>query len=194
MLNPHTFPTYLAPTFSPMMLADIPAIMELEPLCFPTPWTAATYRRELTRNEYGSYWVVRPGKYIASQSMAPTQSAQDVPQILAYAGMWLLGEEAHLTTIATHPQWRRRKLGEWLLLHMLGVAREDGVHLVTLEVRMHNRRALALYKKLGFEEVGVRRGYYVDTGDDAMLLTLFALDDSAMWRHLEDELATITRT
>lgn len=166
----------LAPQFTPMTPDDVPRVMELEPLCFSSPWSAATYYHEL-RSRHASYWVVRPGPHLAEDS---------VPPLLGYAGLWLLGEEAHVTTIATHPEWRRRHLGEWLLLRLIGVARKAGARLVTLEVRVRNAPAIALYTKLNFQEVGLRKGYYHDTGEDARLFTLFGLDRPEVWRRLEE--------
>lgn len=166
----------LAPQFSPMTQADVDLVMELEPRCFPSPWSASTYRHEL-RNQRASYWVVRPG---------PDVPPGAAPPILGYGGLWLLGEEAHITTIAIHPEWHRRHLGEWLLLQLIGVARASGARLVTLEVRMHNAPAIALYTKLRFEQVGIRKGYYQDTGEDARLLTLFGLHRPEVWQRLEE--------
>ncbi len=167
------FPVELAPQFVPMTAADLPAVMELEQVSFPSPWAIDTYRRELTTRN-GSYWVVRPG----------IKREPELPRILAYAGMWLLGEDAHITTIATHPEWRQRRIGEWLLLKMIDVARSHGVSAMTLEVRIRNYPALALYEKLGFVAVGLRRGYYQDTGEDARLLTLYAIDHPTVWEKL----------
>jgi ribosomal-protein-alanine N-acetyltransferase len=172
--SPTRFPIDLHPRFRRMLLSDLDAIMALERVCYPTPWSVLTYRRELTHNQNASYWVVEPG--IPSLEGGTAVTWRTLDPILAYGGMWLLGEEAHVTTIATHPAWRRRKLGEWTLLRLLEVAHEAGVSLVTLEVRAHNHPALALYLKLGFVEVGLRRGYYQDTGEDARLLTLYEVD------------------
>jgi ribosomal-protein-alanine N-acetyltransferase len=168
------FPLDLAPQFSPMTQADVDPVMELEYISFPTPWSASTYRSEL-RNRNSSYWVVRPG---------PARDAAAAPSILGYGGMWLMGDEAHITTLAVHPDLRRRHLGEWLLLQLIGAARARGARLVTLEARVGNAPALALYRKLGFKPVGLRRGYYQDTGEDAQLLTLFAIDSPVVWRKL----------
>ena len=173
------FPIELAPVFVPMTHADLPAVEKMEQVSFPTPWSMETYERELvTRNS--SYWVVRP-----------TVREPGIPRLLAYAGMWLLGDDAHITTIATHPDWRQRHIGEWLLLHMAGEARSHGVSALTLEVRIHNYPALALYDKLGFVAVGLRRGYYQDTGEDARLLTLFAIDHPAVWAKLQARIEEI---
>jgi len=175
------FPHDLTPTLSPMHADDIPAVMAVEADSFPTPWSAETYANELD-NRYASYWVVRPGT---------RGNHDDVPPILAYAGLWLLGDEAHITTIATHPAWRRRHLGEWLLLRLLGVARAAGADAVTLEVRVGNTGAIALYRKLDFEVVGRRKNYYRDTGEDARLLTFFALQHPAVWRRIEARLIAL---
>lgn len=181
------FPSELRPTFAPMTGADLPSIMEMEQVSFPTPWSIDTYRRELTvRN--ASYWVVRPTVHSA---VRPPDFGMEIPPVLAYAGMWLLGDDAHITTIATHPDWRRRNLGEWLLIHLVDVARSHRVSALTLEVRLRNTAAQALYAKLGFVAVGLRRGYYQDTGEDARLLTLFAIDHTAVWEKLQARLAEI---
>ncbi|GIV76126.1 ribosomal protein S18-alanine N-acetyltransferase [Litorilinea aerophila] len=168
------FPHELSPIFTPLTPADLDDVMALEVQSFPTPWSRSTYQRELQGNRIGSYWAVRPGPGV-----------QEAPPILAYGGLWCLGEEGHIATIATHPQWRRRKLGTWLLLNMLTVARVSGARLATLEVRVSNRGAIALYNSLGFVQVGRRRRYYHDNGEDALLMTLFDLDHPDVWRRLE---------
>jgi ribosomal-protein-alanine N-acetyltransferase len=173
-------PTHLL--FTPMRLADVDTIGQLEQICFPAPWSAATYRRELQHNRFSSYWVIRP-----NNGDAPAV----LPPILAYGGYWLMSNEAHIATIATHPQWRRRKLGEWLLLGMIAQARPSGAYAATLEVRLSNLAAQALYEKLGFVEVGVRKRYYRDNGEDARLMTLFNLDDGAVWRRLSQQLKRV---
>jgi ribosomal-protein-alanine N-acetyltransferase len=161
---------------------DIPTVMAIEVVSFPTPWSEGTYRHELTvRN--ATYWVVRPTQRLPNRP-AP-------PSVLAYAGLWHLGDDTHITTIAIHPEWRRRRLGEWLLVHLVGVARDHGARALTLEVRVRNTAAIALYTKIGFTAVGLRRGYYLDTGEDARLLTLFAIDDAAVWAKLQEIVAEI---
>jgi ribosomal-protein-alanine N-acetyltransferase len=149
--------------FAPMTLGDVPTIGELEVLCFPAPWSPETYRNELLHNRFGNYWVLRP---------LPANGAGH-PPILAYGGYWLMGDEVHIVTLATHPAYRRRGLSERLLLQMIEQCRSAGARLVTLEVRVSNRAAQQLYAKLGFVEVGRRRAYYQDNGEDALLMTLF---------------------
>lgn len=161
--------------FTPMTLDDVEIVGALEPLCFPAPWPASTYRHELRLNRLGFYWVIRPQR---------GHRRNGLPPILAYGGYWLMGEEMHIVTLATHPDWRRRNLGEWLLLEMLAQARSQGATEATLEVRVSNRGAQKLYQKLGFAEVGRRKRYYRDNGEDALLYTLARLDDGATWRPL----------
>ncbi len=177
------FPFELDPVFRAMTVADLDAVMAVENVSFPTPWSANTYRHEITRNAHGAYWVVSPRG----------AAARTIPPVLAYAGTWQLGDEVHITTIAVHPNWRRRKLGEWTLLNLIAAVRQHGARLVTLEVRTSNAPAIALYRKLGFEQVGLRRGYYIDTGEDAYLMTLFHIDDEKVWQALTAELAAIER-
>lgn len=169
------FPTELKPLFRRMALQDLEPLMEIERVSFPTPWSEGTYRRELTRSRYGSYWVVVPAAHVNSEA----------PPLLSYGGMWRTDEEAHITTIAVHPEWRRRGLGEWTLLHLIGVARAGGAERVTLEVRVSNEPAIQLYEKLGFQMVGRRRGYYIDTREDALLMTLFAIHRPSAWQELQ---------
>jgi ribosomal-protein-alanine N-acetyltransferase len=167
---------------TPMLVDDVPYVDQLERVCFSAPWPASTYRYELQHNRLADYWVIRP----AAGAGEPT-----LPPILAYGGYWLMGEEAHIVTLATHPDWRRHGLAEWLLLEMLALARRKDAQTVTLEVRAHNQAAQHLYQKLGFVEVGVRKRYYRDNGEDARLFTLFHLDDSAVWQALDHRLASI---
>ncbi len=163
--------------FEPMRTADLDAVMAIECASFSAPWPRSTYAQELRRKRFSAYWVIRPA--------APIDDAgQSAPPLLAYGGYWLMDNEAHITTIAVHGAWRRRGLGQGLLVRMLGQARKAGARASTLEVRASNVAAVALYQRLGFVEVGVRRGYYRDNGEDARLLTLHGLDDGAVWRRL----------
>ena len=162
-----------------MLLPDVPIVSELEKRCFPAPWSADTYRHELLHNARSFYSVIRPGS---------TPELAQLPPILGYAGYWLLDGEAHIMTIAIHPDWQRHKLGEWLLLEILASARTKEAHQATLEVRMSNNAAISLYTKLGFGEVGLRKRYYRDNGEDARLLTLFDLDKEVVWQPLVGQL------
>jgi len=165
--------------FTPLIVDDLEEIMALEVLCFPAPWAAETYRRDLSENPRSFYFALRPSADSLSDNLPP---------LLAYGGYWIMGNEAHIMSIATHPEWRRRQLGQRLLLNMLAQIRQVGVPETTLEVRASNQAAIQLYLKWGFIEVGRRRNYYRNPREDALLLTLFGLDDGKVWLPLRSEL------
>lgn len=144
----------------PMQRDDLDAIMEIEPILFVgDPWPRSMYEYEITPNEFSFYRVIH--------GETPEQ-----PRILAYAGVWMLYDSAHVATIGVHPAWQRRGLGAWLLLHLIDESVTRGAVEVTLEVRKSNLAAQTLYSQFGFEKVGRRRRYYRDTGEDALLMTL----------------------
>ena len=145
----------------PLQVADITAVLEIERLSFPSVVRAALYKRELTDNDIAHY-----------------QGLWNNDELIGYAGYWLIAGEAHISKIAVHPEWRRRRLGELMLLNLLRLACEQGAFLATLEVRVSNIAAQQLYTKYRFEHVGRRRRYYHDTGEDALLMTaVFASDN-----------------
>jgi len=169
---------------TPMTLADVEFVAEIEQRSFSAPWSAGTFRHELEHNGRSVYWVLRPAQPQRDAHMSP---------IFAYGGYWLLDHEAHIMTIATHPECRRQQLGEWMLLEMLARARASGVQQATLEVRANNRAAISLYNKTGFVEVGLRKRYYRDNNEDALLLTLFKLDSETVWQPLYLRLVELQR-
>lgn len=138
----------------PMQLTDLETVLAIDRLAFPSPTRTSVYEYELSHNELAHYQIL-----CAAET------------IIGYAGYWLIADECHISTIATHPDWRRRGLGELLLLNMLFLANEQAAQLVTLEVRQSNVAAQALYHKYQFAIVGERRRYYKDTGEDALIMT-----------------------
>ena len=158
-----------------MTAADVEQVLRLEQLCFPEePWDAAAYVQELRAGRGSLYWVLD-----AAPSGRP-----ELPPLLGNAGLRLAGRTAHITTIAIHPDWRRRHLGEWLLLHLLGVARAAGARRVLLEVRAANAAAQALYRKLGFVRIARLGHYYAGEDGTADVLALNHLDSPGVWRRL----------
>jgi ribosomal-protein-alanine N-acetyltransferase len=95
---------------------------------------------------------------------------------VGYAGIWVMTDEAHVTTIASHPDVRGKGVGELLLLALIHRAIEVGARWMTLEVRASNSVAQNLYRKYTFKEMGVRRRYYSDNGEDALVMWTDALD------------------
>jgi [ribosomal protein S18]-alanine N-acetyltransferase len=143
----------LSPTFRPMKVDDIETICEIEQEAFPTPWTPGAFQNELTNNHFAHYLVMEVEGTIAG-----------------YAGMWIIMDEAHITNIAVRTGFRGLKLGERLLTELRRKAGKGGARRMTLEVRVTNRVAQNLYEKLGFRSVGVRKGYYTDNNEDALIM------------------------
>lgn len=152
----------------PMTFEDLAAVQEIERLSFTTPWPPHAYRTELESNRLATYLVVR----VAGR-------------VVAYAGMWLMVDEAHITTFAVHPSWRRRRIAERLLMVLLELALRRQAREATLEVRLSNIPARRLYEKFGFRPVGIRPRYYSDDSEDALIMTTETLDGPAMTARLE---------
>lgn len=136
-----------------MTLDDVAGVQEVERSSFPLPWPANAFRHELTQNRNARYIVARDGDRIAG-----------------YAGLWLMVDEAHITTFAVLPEYRRRKIGERLLQRLFVIAEELEAEWLTLEVRVSNLAAQRLYEKYGFRRAGVRRRYYSDNSEDALIM------------------------
>ena len=153
-----------------MKVDDIPAVQAVENASFPVPWPANAFRQELTQNKNAHYIVAREGE-----------------RIVGYAGLWLSLDEAHITTFAVLPQYRRRKIGERMLLSIFERAQKLGAEWLTLEVRASNLAAQKLYEKYGFRRAGVRRRYYSDNNEDAIIMWTERLRD----RSVRDRLAKL---
>jgi [ribosomal protein S18]-alanine N-acetyltransferase len=147
----------------PMRLEDIPAVHAIESASFPSPWPPYAFRGEIETNRMAHYLVVRAGE-----------------RLVAYAGIWLMVDEAHVTTFAVLPAYRRRGIGGRLLSELIELAVGLGATVVTLEVRLGNAGARRLYQQFGFRPVGVRPRYYSDNGEDALIMTTEGLDMPAM--------------
>lgn len=139
-----------------MQLGDLDQLMLIEAYSFPTPWKREMYEQDLLRNNHSRFYVV---KHIRSAELS------------AYIGSWFIYEEAHVGTIATKREFRGCRLAEQLLAYTALQAENEGMKYMILEVRVSNTSAIRLYERLGFAQVGLRRGYYTDTGEDASLMT-----------------------
>ena len=139
--------------FREMQKKDIDRIYEIEKLCFLSPWSKKSLNDEI-KNSLAHYLVLEvEGEVIA-----------------AYGGMWVLFEEAHITNIAVHPDFRGNKYSKLLMLNLMRKALMFDAHQMTLEVRENNLIAQQLYLSLGFSVQGRRKRYYSDTGEDALLM------------------------
>jgi ribosomal-protein-alanine N-acetyltransferase len=136
-----------------MYLSDLDAVMGIERHSFPTPWSRAAFQSELMENTVATYLVL-----------------EFHDRVVAYGGMWVILDEAHITNVAVHPDMRGYHFGEAMMRGLMDRARELGARRMTLEVRRSNLVAQNLYRKLGFVQLGVRRGYYTDTHEDALIM------------------------
>jgi len=150
-----------------MTLDDLEAVHGIELASFSVPWPDDAYRNELLTNRLASYVVARAGD-----------------AVVGFGGLWVMVDEAHITTFAVDPRWRRRGVGEWILLGLLGRAAERNAREATLEVRISNMPARRLYEKYGFRPVGIRPRYYSDNGEDALIMTTDALASPGMRERL----------
>lgn len=167
----------------PMGLQDVPEVMEIERCVFPAPWPTRAYEYELVHNPSSCYLVVRLIAPVKPHPQAPQRSVSHGP-LVAYGGFWLMVDEAHICTLAVHPDWRRRGLGELTLVKLLERAIEMRAEVATLEVRISNLPAQNLYRKYGFAVVGLRKAYYSDNNEDALIMTSEPLCSLAFQRRL----------
>lgn len=176
-----------------MQLHDIDEVMEIEHRSFSSPWSVRAYKYELTSNSFSQFIVVR-------QSLSGEGFAKDPPKflnrflrsspravnspVLGYGGFWLLVDEAHIGTLAIAPDWRGLGLGELLVVGLLERAVKLNAEVATLEVRVSNLAAQDLYRKYHFQTAGIRRGYYRDNLEDALIMTSSPLRSQAFQENL----------
>jgi ribosomal-protein-alanine N-acetyltransferase len=153
-----------------MGVDDIPDVHAIESASFSVPWPSYAFRQEIETNRLARYMVAREGD-----------------AIVGYAGIWLMVDEAHITTFAVAPEHRRSGIGETLLQALLALSAQVGASVATLEVRVSNMPARRLYEKYGFRPVGVRPRYYTDNGEDALIMTTGELGS----REMRDRLARL---
>ena len=138
-----------------MTVEDIPEVVEIDRNSFALPWTERSFKYEVTENGASRCWVTTVDKQVAAMLV-----------------LWVLVDEAHIATIATHPKFRRRGFAKKMLIKSLVSAREEGAKKALLEVRTRHVIAQKIYCDIGFVEVGRRPMYYRDNGEDAVLMTL----------------------
>ncbi|NWF63244.1 MAG: ribosomal protein S18-alanine N-acetyltransferase [Chloroflexi bacterium] len=138
-----------------MIHADLEQVIAIDQVSFSLPWPKRSFQYELDENITSRCWVVDVDRRVAAMMVA-----------------WMIIDEFHVATIATHPDYRRRGIGKKLLIHALLAARKEGVLRAFLEVRETNETALRMYRSLGFVEDGRRKAYYKDNQEDAVLMSL----------------------
>lgn len=185
----------------PMELSDIPQVAEIDKESFPTMWPPVAYKRELMHNRLARYIVayevgsvVEPGEetgpsknhhesgfggliarlrgvFGGKQEQTTTTALLPQQRLIGLAGVWFMVDEAHVTTIAVREAYRRQGIGEMMLISAIELAAERQCRFVTLEVRVTNTGAQALYEKYGFARTGLRKGYYTDNHEDALIMS-----------------------
>lgn len=139
-----------------MKKGHLDGVMVVENLSFKIPWSRVSFMEELTTNDLAIYFV-----------------AISDGQVIGYGGLWQILDEGHITNIAVHPEFRRCGAASKIMDKILDICDENGIKSLTLEVRKNNFAAQKLYGKYGFKIEGMRKGYYTDTGEDALI----------MWKH-----------
>jgi ribosomal-protein-alanine N-acetyltransferase len=143
---------------APMRKRHLPAVLRIEHRAHPKPWTLGVFTSELAQSDSRYYVVCRAGGKIAG-----------------YAGLMFIADEAHVTNLAVAPHMRRQRLGTRLLMNLAQESTRRHCSAMTLEVRISNVGAQQLYHKFGFVSAGVRRNYYSETGEDALIMWLYEL-------------------
>jgi ribosomal-protein-alanine N-acetyltransferase len=138
---------------------DLGQLLRIEIAVFPEPWSPEVFNSEL---------ALRKGRLY--------RAAWDGDEIAGYIGFFIVGEEAHMTTVATAPAYRRRGVAITMIVDALRTLRSSGVQNVSLEVATNNEPAQTLYRRFGFAPVGVRKNYYPVTGQDALLMWVYGID------------------
>ena len=141
----------------PMILPDLPEVLAIERRSFPNPWPESTFRGELQNAGI-------------SHPLAVVESGTGA--IIGYLIYWKIADEAQVNNVAVHPDFRNRRIGEEILREVLATLIREEVRLVTLEVRRSNAPARRLYEKLGFKVMGIRKAYYSNPVEDALVLGL----------------------
>lgn len=139
--------------FRKMTIEDIDQVHAIESSSFSLPWTKESFYYEMTDNEH-AYYIV----------------AEEANRLIGFCGMWLIMDQCHITNIAISPEERGKKLGERLMKEAIEVAKSNGAKTMTLEARVSNHVAQNLYRKLGFQNGGIRKRYYSDNLEDAIVM------------------------
>lgn len=137
----------------PLTRRDIKEVMDIEQVSFPDPWQEAMFYSELNNRKISRFYV-----------------AMIDGRLVGYIGMWIIQDEAHILNLAIHPDYRRQGIGSRLLETLFEKARKKGVKRVTLEVRASNTTAQQFYKRFGIQEIAIRKRYYRDTHEDALIM------------------------
>ena len=166
-LNPIEDRAPLDVVLMPMRRRHLRTVIRIETEVYPRPWTMNLFISELAMRSSRSYYVAKVG-----------------PTVVGYSGLMLVGEDAHVTTIAVDPRWHRHHIATRLMLNIARDARVRGARHLTLEVRVSNDPAQRMYRAFGFRPAGIRKGYYVETNEDALVMWADDIDEEAYAQRL----------
>lgn len=181
-----------------MALKDVPEVAAMEKLVFTMPWSARAFEYELRYNAMAHFVVARQKPDVAPRDREQVRwwggrRLLSPRPVLGYAGLWMIVDEGHVCTLAVQPDWRGRRLGELLLVTLIERSCALNASVVTLEVRTSNLVAQQLYRKYGFSVVGLRKGYYSDNHEDALIMTTDPIHSAAYqsrFQELKSQLST----
>lgn len=137
-----------------MVIDDVPAVYGIELATFPTPWTLDSFYYEVHENQYAHYVL----------------AIDEEDHIIGFCGMWMVVDAAQITNVAVIESARGRGIGEGLMREAMRIAQQNEMEIMSLEVRVTNTVAQNLYRKLDFQDGGLRKGYYTDNGEDALVM------------------------
>ncbi|MDM5230599.1 ribosomal protein S18-alanine N-acetyltransferase [Lysinibacillus pakistanensis] len=141
-------------TYRKMVIDDVPAVYAIELATFPTPWTLDSFYYEVHENQYAHYVL----------------AIDEEDHIIGFCGMWMVVDAAQITNVAVIESARGRGIGEGLMREAMRIAQQNEMEIMSLEVRVTNTVAQNLYRKLDFQDGGLRKGYYTDNGEDALVM------------------------
>ena len=140
-------------SYRKMTAADVKAVHAIEEAVFDAPWTEASFHYEMNENQYASYVVAEVGN-----------------KIVGFCGMWMVFGDVQITNVAVIEEARGLGIGEGIMHTAMATAKAHNMENMSLEVRVSNSVAQSLYRKLGFQDGGIRKGYYTDNQEDALVM------------------------
>jgi ribosomal-protein-alanine N-acetyltransferase len=199
-----------------MYKEDLVQVNEIDREAFPTQWPPPNYRQELqnklaryivvsddtrtfeelkVKSKNGLSWLASRIKRWLNLNRSPDNDSSPVKRqyIIGFAGIWVLADEAHITNIAVRQPYQRQGIGELLLISTIDLAKEMKASIMTLEVRASNLAAQNLYKKYGFTQVGIRRGYYLDNKEDGALMSTEDITSASFQSSLQQLRESVAR-